>query len=139
MLTQNRYPDLFDWFKYFISFDEASMELLEKKEAIALEDNRQPWSEIDSSTCKRYGPSYRAPPANVCTLVVILDVYVVFQQHVERILIYLFSTVLQGVAAKQSFVGVPSMISACRTYQRGGWPVQDGGIRSYVHFYLLLL
>ena len=77
MLTQNRYPDLFDWFKHFIGFDEASMELLEKKEAMALEDNRQPWSEIDYSTCKRYGPSYRALPANVCTLdVVILDVYV---------------------------------------------------------------
>ena len=26
MLTQNRYPDLFDWFKHFIGFDEASME-----------------------------------------------------------------------------------------------------------------
>ena len=42
MLTQNRYPDLFDWFKHFIGFDEASMELLEKKQTMALEDNRQP-------------------------------------------------------------------------------------------------
>eukprot|EP00026_Physarum_polycephalum_P000301 Phypoly_transcript_00301.p1 GENE.Phypoly_transcript_00301~~Phypoly_transcript_00301.p1 ORF type:complete len:1683 (+),score=475.87 Phypoly_transcript_00301:157-5205(+) len=63
----SRYPDLFDWFKHFIGFDEASMELLEKKEAMALEDNRQPWSEIDYTTCERYGPSYRALPANYGT------------------------------------------------------------------------
>ena len=37
MLTQNRYPDLFDW---FIGFDEASMELLEQRQTMALEDNR---------------------------------------------------------------------------------------------------
>ena len=70
----HRYPDLFDWFKHFIGFDEASMELLEKKEAMALEDNRQPWSEIDFTTCKRYGPSYRALPANVCLIIPIQNV-----------------------------------------------------------------
>lgn len=70
-----RYPDLFDWFKHFIGFDEASMELLEKKEAMALEDNRQPWSEIDYSTCKRYGPSYRALPANVFTSLFLLYIF----------------------------------------------------------------
>jgi hypothetical protein len=65
MWLRYRYPDLFDWFKHFIGFDEQAMEQLEKKEAMAMEDNRQPWSEIDFSTCKRYGPSYRALPANV--------------------------------------------------------------------------
>ena len=53
------------------------MELLEN-EAMALEDNHQPWSEIDYSTCKRYGPSYHALPVNVCTFdIVLLDVYAV--------------------------------------------------------------
>ncbi len=44
------------------------MELLEKKEAQAMEDSRQPWMDIDIEKCRRLGPSYRALPANVIFL-----------------------------------------------------------------------
>ena len=76
MLTQNRYPDLLDWFKHFIGFDEASMEPIGEEGGDG-PDNHQPWSEIDFSTCKRYGPiAIFTLSSDLSTIVPFLPMYV---------------------------------------------------------------
>lgn len=66
-----KHRDLFDYFKQFIGFDEASMgtltEYLERQDDKPREMTSH--AEIDFKTCKRYGPSYRALPKNVRCLI----------------------------------------------------------------------
>jgi paired amphipathic helix protein Sin3a len=59
-LWGRKFPNLFEQFKQFIHFNE----LLAEPEPKQLPTPPSHWMEIDFSTCKRYGPSYRALPKN---------------------------------------------------------------------------
>eukprot|EP01102_Stenamoeba_stenopodia_P018355 TRINITY_DN6714_c0_g1_i2.p1 TRINITY_DN6714_c0_g1~~TRINITY_DN6714_c0_g1_i2.p1 ORF type:complete len:975 (+),score=235.58 TRINITY_DN6714_c0_g1_i2:41-2965(+) len=58
-LFGRRFPGLFEQFKQFIHFNEPLADLPKQ-----LPTPPSHWMEIDFSTCKRYGPSYRALPKN---------------------------------------------------------------------------
>jgi len=84
-LLEDQHPDLFQRFREFIGYDDASM--VEAKEVVADEsesdgeskpqsqdaadeeaanrlaaNTRPAWSELDWSSCRRFGPSYRRVP-----------------------------------------------------------------------------